>query len=184
LPLGEMESQVVVPLTPVALAVKEVRRLALTESVCTGGAAPPASALNVIAAGVAVNVVRDGAALSTRVTGMVVVPDCELTRIDPLYVPALKEPGATEAVIVRFVVRLPVGVMLSQFTRPVCTDALIENDVRELALTVNVWDAGALAPAVAENESEVALRATLALREPSCARTAAVEANTTITEAA
>ena len=114
-PLGEMLSHVVSPLVPVALALKAIRVAAETVSVCVAGAEPPAAALNVKEVGLTVN--EDAVAcVRASVTGMVVVCSWDVTEIDPLYVPALSEPGATDTVMVLLVYWVPVGEMLSQFT--------------------------------------------------------------------
>lgn len=79
LPAGEIWSHVVVPLTPVALAVNAILAEALTERACVGGAEPPAVVWNVNEGGLTVSVEVGGGgggadAVMTSDTGIVVVP--------------------------------------------------------------------------------------------------------------
>ena len=130
---------------PLAVAVKVVFGVALTERVCAAGDVPPTVAEKVSDAGVTVKV-DDG--LTVKETGTVVVSPLPVTVMVPVKVPAASPETLDETVRVAGVV--PVAGETLNHGAPL-TDAV--KAAFGVALTERVCEGGDVPPAVAVNES-------------------------------
>src|SRR5690242_10027839 len=128
---------------------------AVTVRVWAVGAAPPATAVNINAAGLNVRPAEVPPA-TFRVTGTLRVPEAALNRMVPVQAaPAAIPDGSTETVKLVFVglaVKVPLGERVSQLLFPqLCFSACAVTLVLNCAVTVSVCEAGAAPPATALN---------------------------------
>jgi hypothetical protein len=155
-PVGVTVSQLLlVQLCLNTTAVALVFVPAVTVRVSEGGAAPPATAVNVRAEVLKV-MPSDVEPLTFRVTLAVCVTEAAVMEIVPVHVvPAVSPVGLTE--IVKFVfeglaVKFPVGEMVSQvLVVQLCSDTWAVALVFDPAVTVSVCEAGAAPPATTLN---------------------------------